>query len=149
MAIIRTKENKQAKTEKPRAWSCVLKRVPVKLFSRNGYVLVKLNGDAASKLEDAPVDVELRDDVALFNLSRFLRCEISGDEVEPEDANGSGWANIKLRHAEYDYRRNGKKGHTSKLELIGINFITFTAWSNDDYELDADGDDLADVDLPF
>lgn len=149
MAIIRTQEDKKAKADKPRAWSCVLKRVPVKLFTNDGYALVKLNGEATEKLEGAPVDVELRDDVALFNTSRYTRYEISGEAVEAEDANGSGWANIKLRHAEYDYRFKGKKGHASKLELIGINFVTFSAYASSDKELEDDGDDMTDVDLPF
>ena len=128
----------------------MIKHVAVKLFADSEFALVKLNDDAAETLEGAPVDVELRDGVALFPLSKFLRCEIEGDPVDVGDANGSGWANIKIRHAEYDYVFKKKKGHTSKLELLGINFLTFKAYEDSTELADSEDDEILDgVDLPF
>ena len=154
MAIIKTKvENANTENKKPRAWSVVLKHVPVKLFVRDGYALVGIDDNKAEQLNDAPVDIELRNGVALFTTSKYCRYEITGEEVDESDCAGKGWANIKLRHADYDYHYKGKRGHTSKIELLGVNFLTFEAFeasglSDDLSDAGYDGDEI-DEDLPF
>ena len=148
MAIIRqTKETKAKKSGKA-AWTCVLKRVPVKANTRDGYVLIGVDEKTEKVLEGAPIDVVVKDNVILVNTSRYCEYAISGEQVDDDAAGGKGWANVKLKHASYDYSYKGRKGHTDKLEVVAINYVTYEAWGGLGELLDDDdGSDLGD--LPF
>lgn len=149
---IKIKEKDKTKTPKTMgAWTGVLKHVPVKLIGKNGFALIVVDEGAVDALEAAPVDVVVQDGVTLINLSKYCRCAVDGTEVEDvTEIMRQGIANVKVRHADYDYTYKGKKGHTSKLEVIGIAFIKSQPIDNVLSELAFDDDDDVNIDdLPF
>ena len=153
------KENE--KTTQP-TYSVVLKHAPIRITTNNSYLLVSLsecNGNDVDALDKAPVDVEVQDGVALFTISRYCKIKLEDgsllngyDDINENPVTGSGIANIKLRHASYDWVHNKRKGHTDKLEVIGIKLLAFVPYSGamDDLEFDDDDDVNVDPDeLPF
>lgn len=152
MAIIKT--TKKDKTEKKQAnsWTDVLKKVPIRVIGSQGYMLINVDRpEIVKQLEAAPIDVTVQDGVVLFNLSRFCRAALEGVETDVNTLAVKGYANVKLRLADYDYTYKGKKGHTSKLEVIGMAIIKSTPISDalEDLMLDEDEADVDLDDLPF
>lgn len=138
------------KNEKPRTEvkTVKLKHLAVSLNADRGFALINLDDESREAMEPAGIDLEEQDGVVLINTSKYLRMAISGEEID-EIASGKGWANVKLRVADYDWTYKKKTGHTRKWELLGVNFLTWSAYDplsdlNDD---DSDVDDLGD--LPF
>lgn len=157
MAIINTKRDRKegSKTTAP-IYSVVLKHVPIRITTNNSYVLVSLadcDKQDLEELDKAPVNIEAQDGVALFNISRYCKIKLDDgklldgqDDVSDNPVTGSGIANIKLRHASYDWTHNKRKGHTDKLEVIGIKLLSFVPYAGDMDDLDFDDDDNVDVD---
>ena len=151
MAIIIKTKDKKKDEKKVATWTAVLKKVPIRVIGSQGYMLVNIEDDDVVKtLEAAPVDVTVQDDVVLFNLSRFCRAAVEGVETDVNQLAVKGYANIKLRLADYDYTYKGKKGHTSKLEVIGMAILKASPISDSLEDLMTDDDDEVDLDdLPF
>lgn len=144
----RTQEN-TAEEKAPR-WVKVLKHVAVRVFFDQTYVLVKLTDEQMAELDaESPVEIEYRDGVMLLNISRFAKFAVLDEVLDQADCAGKGWANIKIRHAEYDYTYKGKRGHTSKLELIGCRFLTLEKGDALSGLADDDEDPTDLEDLPF
>ena len=145
-----TEKTTPTEEEKRPGWTLILKHVGAKVFAGRSYVLLALNEEQQKQIEaESPVEVEIRDGVMLANISKYAKFAISGDVVDQDAAAGRGWANVKLRYASYDYTYKGKKGHTEKLELLGLRFSTFEAY-DELTGLDDDSDDgLGDDELPF
>lgn len=154
MAIIYKEKKERNENEGKKAWTGVLSAVPVRLFGADKYALIALDEDAKAVLEGAPIDVTVQDDKAIFNCSKFARCALGNDEVDIFTQSVKGVANVKLRHADFDYKYKGKTGHSSKLEISGIRFIVWEPAADVLKELDfgTEGVDVSDVnldDLPF
>lgn len=124
-----------------------LKHVAVSMNAERGFALVNLNDEAREAMEPADIELEEQDGVVLINTSKYLRMAISGEAID-EVASGKGWANVKLRVADYDWTYKKKSGHTRKWELIGVNFLTWTVYDPiSDLNDDSDADDFDG--LPF
>lgn len=132
-------------TEKTEKFVRIIRDVKISLNPTDKWALVtftdedgQLTEDAEELIEASPADINIVDGVALFKLSRFIKVAF-GDETrvynleshEGGDVNlsGTGVANIKLRHADYDWSYKKKSGHTSTLEIIGIRFQTFEPYT--------------------
>ena len=141
-----TKEKKIERKEP--AFTHILKGVQVSVNPRDKWALVtlvdedgELLEDAEALVEESPAEVNIVDGVALFRLSKFAKFAF-GDENksygldahEDEDINldGNGTANIKVRHADYDWTYKKKSGHTSCLEIIGIRFLDFEEYDGNE-----------------
>ena len=153
MAIIKTtKKDKTEKKTTTKSWTDVLKKVPIRVIGSQGYMLVNVDRpEVVKQLEAAPVDVTVQDGVVLFNLSRFCRAALEGVETDVNTLAVKGYANVKLRLADYDYKYKGKTGHTTKLEVIGMAIIKSTPISDalEDLMVDEDEADVDLDDLPF
>lgn len=141
-----TKEKKIEKKESK--FVSILKGVKVSVNPRDKWALVQLvdeDGElleeAAELIEESPADVNVVDGVALFRISKFAKFAFGDsdkahglDAHEDGDVNldGSGTANIKLRHADYDWTYKKKSGHTSCLEIIGIRFLDFDEYDGNE-----------------
>lgn len=123
----------------------IIRDVKVSLNPTDKWALVTLTDEdgqllnsAEELLEMSPAEVNVVDGVALFRVSRFSKFAF-GDEPrvftleshEFGEANlsGTGIANVKLRHADYDWSYKKKNGHTSALEIIGIRFHDFEPYT--------------------
>lgn len=153
MAVIKTtkKEKAQKKTGK-KTWTDVLKKVPIRVIGSQGYMLINVDRpEILKQLEVAPVDVTVQDGVVLFNLSRYCRAAMDGVETDVNTLAVKGYANVKLRLADYDFKYKGKNGHTTKLEVIGMAIIKSTPISDalEDLMGDEDEGEVNLDDLPF
>lgn len=153
MATI-AKVARKTKGERTTKWSVVLKRIPALIMSGKEYVLLRPNEGHLEQLKEAPVDrLELQDGTLLVTISRFCRWDRRVDgaymECTQDDVAGKAWASVKLRHAHYDWARNGKKGVTDKLELVGCSVITLEPSGGMGDLHDAEDDELDGVDIPF
>ena len=158
MAIIKKAKETKDETKKTsgQTYTAVIPRASIRLTTDKGYLLVgldKLDKDTLKVLNDAPVDIEAQDGVALFTLSRYARVkDVDGAVLEKDDYDehpfvGRGVANIKLRHASYDWTYKKHSGHTDKLEVVGIKLLAWQPYAGDLDDLDLDGDDdVADLD---
>lgn len=152
MAIIKTTKKDKTEKKTTNSWTDVLKKVPIRVIGSQGYMLINVDRpEIVKQLEAAPVDVTVQDGVVLFNLSRFCRAALEGVETDVNTLAVKGYANVKLRLADYDYTYKGKKGHTSKLEVIGMAIIKSTPISDalEDLMVDEDEADVDLDDLPF
>lgn len=152
MAIIKTTKKDKTEKKHTNSWTDVLKKVPIRVIGSQGYMLINVDRpEVVKQLEAAPVDVTVQDGVVLFNLSRFCRAAVEGVETDVNTLAVKGYANVKLRLADYDYTYKGKKGHTSKLEVIGMAIIKSTPISDalEDLMVDEDEADVDLDDLPF
>lgn len=152
MAIIKTTKKDKTEKKHTNSWTDVLKKVPIRVIGSQGYMLINVDRpEVVKQLEAAPVDVTVQDGVVLFNLSRFCRAAVEGVETDVNTLAVKGYANVKLRLADYDYTYKGKKGHTSKLEVIGMAIIKSTPISDalEDLMIDEDEADVDLDDLPF
>lgn len=133
--------NKQQNTEPERKYVGIVRDAYISINVDRQYALITcFDGDGAvidlidAIDNDPPCDVVTQDGKTLVELSRFARVELpdgtrwGGDDPE---VSGSGMANIKLRHAEYDWTYKRKTGHTSKLEIIGVRFADFERYDGD------------------
>lgn len=141
-----TKEKKIERKEP--AFTHILKGVHVSVNPRDKWALVtlvdedgELLEEAESLLEESPAEVNIVDGVALFRLSKFAKIafgdEDKGHGLEDHEGgyinlDGNGIANIKVRHADYDWTYKKKSGHTSCLEIIGIRFTDFEPYNGNE-----------------
>lgn len=158
MAIKNKSRKEESKPTTP-TYISVLRHVPIRITTNNSYVLVRLadcNEQDLKELEKAPIDIEVQDGVALFNISRYCKIKLEDGslldgqrDIINNPITGSGIANIKLRHASYDWEHNRRRGHTDKLEVMGIKLLSFVPYvghTNDMEDLDFDDDDNVNVD---
>lgn len=133
---------------KESAFTYILKWVRVSVNPRDKWALVTLVDDDGELLEEvetlvkeSPAEVNILDGVALFRLSKFAKFAFGDggksydlDAHEDGDINldGSGTANIKVRHADYDWTYKKKSGHTSCLEIIGVRFLDFEEYDGNE-----------------
>lgn len=133
--------SKQQDTESERKYTGIVRGAHVSINVERQYALITcFDGDGAvvdlvdAIDNDPPCDVVTQDGKTLVELSRFARVELPDGTrwgADDEAVNGSGMANIKFRHAEYDWTYKCKKGHTSKLEVIGVRFTDFTEYEGE------------------
>ena len=134
-------EKKQQNTEPERKYIGIVRGARISINTERQYALITcIDGDGCvvdlvdAIDNDPPCDVVTQDGKTLLELSRYARIELPDGtrwDADDEAVNGSGMANIKLRHAEYDWTYKRKTGHTSKLEVIGVRFLDFAPYEGE------------------
>lgn len=133
--------NKQQSAQPERKYVGIVRGAHVSINADRGYALIMCFDEDGAVTDlvnaidnDPPCDVITQDGKTLVELSRFARVELPDGtrwSADEEAVNGSGHANVKFRHAEYDWTYKRKTGHTSKLEVIGVRFMDFTKYEGE------------------